>query len=219
MKPFRSLLKFLVLLIAFSNMAHAFYDPGQGRWLSRDPIGEKLAEYDSIKPSSIMRESFLHVTVQQWNALPIIDVNLYSFSLNDPVTSLDVLGLNVYKIDRKLGAKPGEKNTSRCPCNPLTHTYVVVVNKDGTAQAYSWGNSANGTGWNEPNQPEDIEAALDAFKKGNYEEVVGDHSKDQAVHDAYKKLKNDPDSEHANKLLFDNCKEEANKLLEEAGIK
>jgi hypothetical protein len=40
MKSMHPLLKCLLLLIAFSNLAHAFYDPGQGRWVSRDPIGE-----------------------------------------------------------------------------------------------------------------------------------------------------------------------------------
>ncbi len=200
------------------------YDPQTGRWPSRDPIEEKLPKRETIKPSSIGRESFSTAKrrseiLQQLRAATSMDVNLYAFALNDPVSSLDVLGLNVYKIDRKLGAKPGQQNTSRCPCNPLTHTYIVVVNEDGTAQAYSWGNTANGTGWNEPNQPEDVEGALDAFSKGNYQEVVGDHSKDQAVHDAYQRIKDDPDSNHSNKLLFDNCKEETDKLLKEAGIK
>jgi hypothetical protein len=40
MKSIHPLLKCLLLLIAFSNFAHAFYDPGQGRWVSRDPIQE-----------------------------------------------------------------------------------------------------------------------------------------------------------------------------------
>lgn len=41
MKTIHPLLKCLLLLIAFSNLAQAFYDPGQGRWVSRDPIGER----------------------------------------------------------------------------------------------------------------------------------------------------------------------------------
>jgi hypothetical protein len=40
MKSIHPLLKCLLLLIALSNLAHAFYDPGQGRWVSRDPIEE-----------------------------------------------------------------------------------------------------------------------------------------------------------------------------------
>lgn len=65
MKPFRSLLKFLVLFIAFSNIAHAFYDPGQGRWLSRDPIAEQGG------------------------------LNLYGFVDNDGVNRRDVIGMFV----------------------------------------------------------------------------------------------------------------------------
>ena len=41
MKSIHPLLKCLLLLIAFSNLAQAFYDPGHGRWLSRDPIDER----------------------------------------------------------------------------------------------------------------------------------------------------------------------------------
>jgi hypothetical protein len=58
-----SLLKYLLMLIAFSNFAHAFYDPGQGRWLSRDPIEEAGG------------------------------VNLYGFAGNNGITRTDKLGL------------------------------------------------------------------------------------------------------------------------------
>lgn len=63
MKSIHPLLKCLLLLIAFSNLAHAFYDPGQGRWLSRDPIEERGG------------------------------VNLYGFVRNDGVNGMDILGL------------------------------------------------------------------------------------------------------------------------------
>jgi uncharacterized protein RhaS with RHS repeats len=64
MKPIHPLLKYLLLLIAFSNFAHAFYDPGQGRWLSRDPIEEEGG------------------------------INLYGFVGNDGVSNTDTLGLD-----------------------------------------------------------------------------------------------------------------------------
>jgi hypothetical protein len=41
MKPCHPLLKCLLLLALLTNLAHAFYDPGQGRWASRDPIDEE----------------------------------------------------------------------------------------------------------------------------------------------------------------------------------
>jgi uncharacterized protein RhaS with RHS repeats len=63
MKPIRRLLNLLLLLIAFSNMAQAFYDPAQGCWLSRDPINEEGG------------------------------LNLYVFVENDGINKLDLLGL------------------------------------------------------------------------------------------------------------------------------
>ena len=65
MKTIPPLLKCLLLLIAFSNFAHAFYDPGQGRWLSRDPIEERGG------------------------------VNLYAFVENDGIGGVDRLGLDL----------------------------------------------------------------------------------------------------------------------------
>lgn len=63
MKFIHSLLNYLLLLIAFSNLAHAFYDPGQGRWVSRDPIGQQGGH------------------------------NLYGILSNDAVNAIDSLGL------------------------------------------------------------------------------------------------------------------------------
>jgi hypothetical protein len=68
MKPIRSLLKPLLLLIAFSNIAHAFYDPGQGRWLSKDPIEERGG------------------------------ANLYEFVTNSPLFKIDYLGLELIVV-------------------------------------------------------------------------------------------------------------------------
>jgi len=66
MNPCHSLLKCLLLLALLTNLAHAFYDPAQGRWLSRDPIEEQGG------------------------------VNLYGFVGNDGVDKLDMLGLATY---------------------------------------------------------------------------------------------------------------------------
>lgn len=63
MKTIRPLLKILLLLVALSNFAHAFYDPGQGRWVSRDPIQEQGG------------------------------VNLYGFVENSATNATDTLGL------------------------------------------------------------------------------------------------------------------------------
>ncbi len=63
MKTVHPLLKILLLFVALSNLAYAFYDPGQGRWVSRDPIQEQGG------------------------------ANLYGFVDNSPTTYTDTLGL------------------------------------------------------------------------------------------------------------------------------
>lgn len=73
MKSIHPLFKCLLLLFALSNFACAFYDPGQGRWLSRDPIGEEGG------------------------------VNLYGFVGNDGVSHLDSHGLKVTKYSASDG--------------------------------------------------------------------------------------------------------------------
>jgi len=59
----RSLLVLSALLLFIKAHAFAFYDPGAGRWLSKDPIGERGG------------------------------LNLYSFIVNSAVNHVDVLGL------------------------------------------------------------------------------------------------------------------------------
>ena len=68
MKSKLPLLKVLLLLIAFSNLAHAVYDPIQGRWLSRDPIEEEGG------------------------------INLNAFVANDGINSNDYLGLEELRL-------------------------------------------------------------------------------------------------------------------------
>jgi hypothetical protein len=69
MKTIHPLLKILLLLSAFSNFAQAFYDPGQGRWLSRDPIEEEGG------------------------------VNLYGFVYNDSINIIDLHGREPLKFN------------------------------------------------------------------------------------------------------------------------
>jgi hypothetical protein len=56
--------------------------------------------------------------------------------------------------------------------DPLSHTFTFSTNPDGSiANTYSWGNTANPTGWN-LNQPEDIAAALQALQNGDAQLVA-----------------------------------------------
>ena len=83
------------------------------------------------------------------------------------------------------------------------------------AHTYSWGNQNNLEGWN-LDQPEDIAAAnaaltsdTDALTK------VGGSDLDPFIAQAFNEL-NKPDNEHMNCVLFNNCKAEANNLLNKA---
>lgn len=70
MKPTKSfsLIAVLIILLGYTELVHAFYDPNTGSFLSRDPIEERGGE------------------------------NLYGFVRNDAVNHVDVLGLDVWAI-------------------------------------------------------------------------------------------------------------------------
>ncbi|MCF6313821.1 MAG: RHS repeat-associated core domain-containing protein [Verrucomicrobiales bacterium] len=90
-----------------------FYSVKTGRWISRDPIGERGG------------------------------VNLYGFVGNDGVNAVDV-----FRVNRKLGAKPGQENTARSRCNFISHTFIATTDENGNVEnTYSWGNTANLEGW------------------------------------------------------------------------
>lgn len=66
----KRILVFLTLFTALAGIAQAFYDPGAGRWVSRDPIEEEGG------------------------------ANMYGFSGNNSVGDFDKLGLAVISIGR-----------------------------------------------------------------------------------------------------------------------
>jgi len=115
-------------------------------------------------------------------------------------------GLNV-------GLPPGMAST----LDPATHTFVLTTNADGSLKAtYSWGNSANPTGWN-LNQREDVRAAEEALKlnprlRSLVLEKVGDADLDPFIDKAYDIL-DQHGTKHNNRLVSDNCKSEANRLI------
>ena len=65
----KRILACLVFGLIATNLAHAFYDPGAGRWVSRDPIGERGG------------------------------MNLYGFVSNDPTDTIDKLGEDGYSTN------------------------------------------------------------------------------------------------------------------------
>ena len=83
MKPpptIRRILTLLLLTLSAVLPARAWYDPGQGRWCSRDPIGENGG------------------------------VNLYAMAHNSPVTRVDRLGLAVTLTGGGLSSTSSDQN-------------------------------------------------------------------------------------------------------------
>lgn len=74
MKTIHLSLKILLLFLTLSNFAHAFYDPGQGRWVSRDPVEEQGG------------------------------VNLYGFVRNNGVAWVDKLGMQSFQAPSNGGS-------------------------------------------------------------------------------------------------------------------
>jgi hypothetical protein len=122
---------------------------------------------------------------------------------------LDSLGLDTYIVNRDL-SRFGSAARSRW--NPVTHTFTVVTNSDGSiAHTYSWGNDANLKGWN-LDQDLDLTTARAALDN-NLAERVTDVIDDRCVAAAYDEL-NKSENNHINGVVYFNCKTETSKLME-----
>jgi len=150
-----------------------YYDPSMGRYLESDPAGLMGG------------------------------VNTYIYADENPLSLIDLNGLDTYVVSRDLSAF----GTSARPLwDPLTHTFTFSTNTDGSiASTYSWGNAANLTGWN-LNQPEDIAAAREALQKG-YAVKIGPSFVDPYYRRAFNTL-NNPINDHRNGVIVNNCKSE-----------
>lgn len=183
----------LVLAVIFVGMvevANAFYDPGLQRWINRDPIGVSGG------------------------------INIFAFSQNTPIDTVDLMGLDCYRQNRQLWpVLLNHQPWPRSKYNPISHTFVFTTNPDGTIKdIYSWGTDENTCGWTKKSGKElsgpDYEAAKRALEMGgNYLDKLGDSSLDPFIHDAYEEMK---DQQHKNGLLRNNCKTEAHKLIDRA---
>jgi len=98
--------------------------------------------------------------------------------------------------------------------DPITHTFVVVTGEDGHIEhTYSWGNSANTRGWN-IDQKLDLRTAREALADKSAERVGGPRL-DPFVAEAFS-LINKKQNEHANGIVYCNCKTEAAGLIKDA---
>ena len=127
---------------------------------------------------------------------------------HNPFGAIDPWGLQTYIINRDLQVF-GDSARSRS--NPITHTFAVTTNPDGSiARTYSWGNEANLKGWS-IDQSLDIKTAREALNNGKaeYANIIDN----ACVEAAYNQL-NKKENEHANRVLYFNCKSETTKLLD-----
>lgn len=80
----------LLVLLVCALPARAFYDPGLGRWINRDPLGE--SGYESLRrPDSISMHG---------------GAELYVFVQNNPVKAIDPMGLAIWLCTRKVSGFP-----------------------------------------------------------------------------------------------------------------
>jgi hypothetical protein len=103
----------IFLLIAISANCFGYYNPSQGRWLSRDPIGEIenfINPKRAGKPVPPVFESFVQWKTHQRPERRNNDMCLYLFSRNDSVNQIDYLGLLPCTED-----EINECKTSKCP--------------------------------------------------------------------------------------------------------
>lgn len=92
------------------EVAHAFYDPGLQRWVSRDPLGD--AESQAVVGADFApwlaheNDNTAELTGEEiMEAFTLVNRNLHAFGLNSPVNHIDAFGL---ECDAGLG--PGSLN-------------------------------------------------------------------------------------------------------------
>jgi uncharacterized protein RhaS with RHS repeats len=95
MKTISSLLKIILLLVALSNSVHAFYDPGQGRWVSRDPIEEQAGPnlYGYVENDGVRKMDFLGMKTITSSA-PVYDPTPAGWVPGDRPTTVVVANVN-----------------------------------------------------------------------------------------------------------------------------
>ena len=80
----------LVAWFLLPQTAHCFYNPTTGRWLSRDPLGDEafLRSYSAGKDE--MGQTLLRSASMKPS---------YVFALNQPVSAIDLLGLDRWEVN------------------------------------------------------------------------------------------------------------------------
>jgi RHS repeat-associated protein len=177
-------------LTGLSYFGIRFYSPALGRWLNRDPLGEGAG------------------------------INPYEYSDSNPVNFLDAFGLDTYWVNSNpwLGIVPGQDSTPTA--NPISHSFIAIIQDGKVVNTYSWLNTKNGNGsvgkwW--VNRPVDMCAAQSAYDSNTGASWVGDDVFDVAVGAAFQQIGGETGG-YWNWLDPNrgNCKEHAQKLIDVA---
>jgi hypothetical protein len=104
--PFLLALLLGLLLPAFD--ARSFYDPSQGRWVNRDPLGAEVSTIDVLatpdlqEPGGFMSD-FPLLPFEAWGG-----ANLYGFIENNPNSFVDPFGLTSIHAQVAVAAARGD---------------------------------------------------------------------------------------------------------------
>ncbi len=153
--------------------------------------------------------------------------NLYAYVRGNPLNSFDPDGRDTYLVNRFLsGDFLSPLLTGRSAAGPntlITHTFIAIVDERGmVTKTYSWGNepdqhNALAEGRWFADEEEDLIAGQQSVRLG-LARKVGEADLDPYVTQAFARVANrveDP-SNHPNRIIADNCKHEAKKLLQAA---
>ncbi len=184
---------------------YRYYDTESGRYTQVDPIGFAGSDW-----------------------------NIFRYAFNNPIFIIDPLGLDTFIQNRELN--PKNLHLRKPVEHFASHTFVYTTNDDGSLKhTYSWGNDYDkqNKGMWFKDSPEDVSAALIAIKQrhefegapyckrpflpDNFGDRIGGKELDKFVEKAFQMRKKNPkhNSRHG-WHLFNNCKHEAKRLINDA---
>ena len=101
----RLLLILLFAIVGMVEVANAFYDPGLQRWINRDPLGD-VSNLPLLLVSS--DTDGLNDSPEEAGVFTQINRNLFGTLANNPINSIDPLGLTDNSLDACAKSNPGE---------------------------------------------------------------------------------------------------------------
>lgn len=133
--------------------------------------------------------------------------NLYLYCLNNPVNAVDLWGLDTYYVSYEL-VDPRHRPTGVY----ASHSFIATTNNGVVTDTFSWGLSRKGE-WTH-NNSQDYKIAQQAINERVGANWMGNESFDSHIESAYNRLELSDKGIYS--LLFNNCKDHALKLIDEA---